>query len=158
MTKKPLVLFLGNSILRDDRIGLVLGEMLKAKLESQGHEVQILEKTGFSLIDCLENRQEAIIVDSVKTGKHEVGEILAIRLEDFQQCAPLTSHYVGIPEALEIMRQLDLNPPENIHILGIEVEDPYAISEEMSRNLTERLDELSEKLHKRISSIVDRAV
>lgn len=155
MTKKLLVLFLGNSILADDKIGLVIGQMLKPKLESEGHEVHILEKTGFSLIDYLENRQEAVIVDSVKTGTHEVGEIITVKPEDLHQYAPLTSHYVGIPEALKMMSELDLNPPEHIHILGIEVEDPHAISEEMSGKLKERLGELSEELHKTISFIAN---
>jgi len=153
MTKKLLVLFLGNSIFADDKIGLVLGEMLKPMLESEGHEVEILEKTGFSLIDYLENRRDAVIVDSVKTGKHKVGEIVTVKPEDFQQYAPLTSHYVGIPEALKMMTQLDLNPPEQVHIFGIEVEDPYTISEEMSQKLTVRLDELSEEIHKNVLSI-----
>ena len=157
MIKKLLVLFLGNPILSDDKIGLVMGEMLKPMLESEGHEVEFLEKTGFSLIDYLENRRDAVIVDSVKTGKHEVGEIVTVKPEDFQQYAPFTSHYVGIPEALKMMRQLDLNPPEHIHILGIEVEDPYTISEEMSQKLTERLNELSEGVHKNVSSIAREA-
>lgn len=155
MTKKSLILFLGNSILRDDRIGLVLGQMLKTKLEAEGHEVQILEKTGFSLIDYLENRREAVIVDSVRTGTHDIGEIVTVKPEELKQYSPLTSHYVGIPEALEMMRKLDLNPPEHVHIFGVEVEDPYAVSEEMSEKLKERLDELPKMLHEHISSVVD---
>jgi hydrogenase maturation protease len=158
MIKKLLVLFLGNPILADDKIGLVLGETLKPMLESEGHDVEILEKTGFSLIDYLENRRAAVIVDSVRTGKHEVGEIVNVRPEDFQRCAPFTSHYVGIPEALKMMKQLDLNPPEHIHILGIEVEDPYTVSEEMSQKLTKRLNELSEGIHKNVSSIARESI
>jgi hydrogenase maturation protease len=153
MIKKLLVLFLGNPILSDDKIGLVIGEMLKLILESEGHEVEILEKTGFSLIDYLQNQRVAVIVDSVKTGKHEVGEIVAIKPEDFHYYAPFTSHYVGIPEALKVMTQLDLNPPQHVHILGIEVADPYTVSEEMSHELAERLDKLSEDIHKHILSI-----
>jgi Ni,Fe-hydrogenase maturation factor len=42
MTKKNLVLFLGSSILGDDRVGLVAGEMLRKRLESAGYEVEIL--------------------------------------------------------------------------------------------------------------------
>jgi len=158
MTKKLLVLFLGNPMLADDKVGLVLGEMLKPMLESEGHEVEILEKTGFSLIDYLENRRAAVIVDSVKTGEHEVGKIVTIRPEDFQRYAPFTSHYVGIPEALKMMKQLDLNPPEHIHILGIEVEDPYTVSEEMSQKLTERLNELSEGIHMKVLSIARESI
>jgi hydrogenase maturation protease len=153
MTRKPLVLFLGNPILTDDRIGLVLGEMLKGKLQSEGHDVEILEKTGFSLIDYLEDREQAVIVDSVKTDRHQVGEILSLDLKDLQQYAPFTSHYVGLPEALKLMRELDLNPPKHLHILGVEVEDPYTISEKMSPKLTEKLDELSQQIHRMISSV-----
>jgi len=153
MIKKLLVLFLGNPILADDKIGLLLGEMLKPVLESEGHEVEIREKTGFSLIDHIENRRAVVIVDSVKTDTHDVGEIIAVSPEDFQQYAPFTSHYVGIPEALKMMAQLDLNPPEQVHILGIEVEDPYTVSEEMSHRLAKRLNVLCEELHGKISFI-----
>jgi hydrogenase maturation protease len=157
MTKKLLILFLGNPILSDDKIGLVLAGILKPVLEFEGHEVEILERTGFSLVDYFENRQEAVIVDSVNTGRHEVGEIVTVEPEDFHQYAPFTSHYVGIPEAIQMMRQLDLNPPERIHILGIEVMDPYTISEEMSEKLAERLNDLSEGIHRAISSIAREA-
>jgi len=153
MIKKLLVLFLGNPILADDKIGLLLGEMLKPVLESEGHDVEILEKTGFSLIDHIENRRAVVIVDSVKTDTHRVGEIVTVKPENFQQYAPFTSHYVGIPEALKMMAQLDLNPPEQVHILGIEVEDPYTVSEEMSHWLAKRLNELCEEIHVKISSI-----
>jgi hydrogenase maturation protease len=117
--------------------------------------VKILEKTGFSLIDYFENTETAVIVDSVKSGRHKVGELLSIAPEDLKQYAPLTSHYVGIPEALKMMRELDLKPPKRVHILGVEVEDPYTISETMSQKLTERLAELSEETHKIISSIAE---
>jgi hydrogenase maturation protease len=145
-----LVLFLGNAMLSDDRIGLVVGEMLKEKLESEGHDVEILEKTGFSLVDYLENRDEAVIVDSVMTGRRQVGQVVSLNLEDLQQYAPFTSHYVGIPEALRLMRQLDLNPPTRLRILGIEVEDPYTVSEKMSDKLASRLNELAQEIHKMI--------
>jgi hypothetical protein len=57
-----------------------------------------------------------------------------------------------------MMKQLDLNPPEHVHILGIEVEDPYTVSEEMSQKLTERLNELSEGIHKNVSSIARESI
>jgi hydrogenase maturation protease len=145
MTKKPLALFLGNPILSDDKIVLAVGEMLRKRLESAGYEVEILEKSGFSLIDHLEDREEAVIVDSVKTGRYEVGRVISLSLADFEQYAPFTSHYAGIPDALELMKQLDLNPPRHLRILGIEVEDPYTVSENMSEKLTKRLSQLAEE-------------
>ena len=152
--KRVLILFLGNAILSDDRIGLIVGEMLRGRLESEGYDVEILEKTGFSLIDYLEDRDYAVIVDSVKTGRHEIGQVVPLSLDDFQQYAPFTSHHVGISEALRLMRRLDLNPPRHLRILGIEVEDPYTVSEKMSDKLTGRLSELAEEIHKMTSSYV----
>ena len=149
-----LILFLGNAILSDDRIGLIVGEMLKEKLESEGYEVRILEKTGFSLLDYLENRDEVVLVDSVRTGGRPVGQIVSLNLDEFKQYAPFTSHYAGIPETVRLMKQLDLNPPRHIRILGIEVEDPYTISEKISDKLTTRLNELVQEIHKMISSSV----
>jgi hydrogenase maturation protease len=153
-----LVLFLGNTLLSDDRIGLIVGEMLKEKLESEGYEVEVLEKTGFSLVDYLENRDEAVIVDSVMTGRHQVGQVVSLNLDDLQQYAPFTSHYVGIPEALRLMRQLDLNPPTRLRILGIEVEDPYTISEKISDKLASRLNQLAQEIHKIIGEETGRIV
>jgi len=126
--------------------------MLKERLESEGYEVEILEKTGFSLVDYLENRDEAVIVDSVMTGKHQAGQVVQLSPDDFQQYAPFTSHYVGIPEALKLMRQLDLNPPRCLRILGIEVHDPYTISEKVSDKLASRVNELAQEIHRIISS------
>ncbi len=157
-TRGHLILFLGNAMLSDDRIGLMLGEMLKEKLESEGHEVEILEKTGFSLVDYLENKDEAVIVDSVMTGRHQVGQVVSLNLDDLQQYAPFTSHYVGIPETLRLMRQLDLNPPTRLRILGIEVEDPYTISEKISDKLASRLNELAQEIHKMIGEETGRIV
>jgi hydrogenase maturation protease len=153
-TKGPLILFLGNAMLSDDRIGLILGEMLKEKLESQGYEVEILERAGFSLIDYLENRDEAVIVDSVRTGRHHVGQVVCMNLDDLEQYAPFTPHYVGISETLRLMRQLDLNPPRHLHILAIEVEDAYTISENVSEKLKGRLNSLAQEIHKMILSSV----
>ena len=127
---------------------------MKERLESEGYEVEILEKTGFSLVDYLENRDEAVIVDSVMTGKHQAGQVVPLSLDDFQQHAPFTSHYVGISEALQLMRQLDLNPPRHLRILAIEVEDAYTISENISEKLKGRLNDLAQEIHKMILSSV----
>jgi hypothetical protein len=56
------------------------------------------------------------------------------------------------------MRQLDLNPPTRLRILGIEVEDPYTISEKISDKLASRLNELAQEIHKMIGEETGRIV
>jgi len=57
-----------------------------------------------------------------------------------------------------LMRQLDLNPPTRLRILGIEVEDPYTISEKISDKLASRLNELAQEIHKMICDETGRIV
>ncbi len=149
---KPLILFLGNSILADDRIGLIIGEMLKEKLESEGKDVEVIEKTGYSLLDYLEGRESVIIVDSVITGRHGIGEIVSLTPDDFQRFSPSSSHYAGIPELLNLMKQLELVPPLDFRVIGIEVEDPYTVSTKISRKLETEVNRIAEAIHKVVSA------
>ncbi|MDW8014264.1 MAG: hydrogenase maturation protease [Archaeoglobaceae archaeon] len=152
--KKPLILFLGNQIFRDDRIGLVVGEKLKDILLKEGYEVEIVDKTGLNLIDLLEGRDEVIVVDSIKTSKHSIGEVIDVDVENFDRCSVWSPHYIGIPETLKIMRILDLNPPKKFHIIGIEVSDIYTISEELSNEIREKVNEIVEKVYRKLEEIL----
>jgi hydrogenase maturation protease len=149
---KPLVLFLGNRILADDRIGLIIGEMLKERLESEGKDVEVLEKIGYSLLDYVEGRESVIIVDSVVTGRHGIGEVVTLRPDDLQRFSPSSSHYAGLPELLSLMKELDLVPPLNFRVIGIEVEDPYAVSTKISRKLETEMNRIAEKVHRIVSA------
>jgi hydrogenase maturation protease len=152
---KPLILFLGNSLLADDTIGLVIGNMLKEQLETEGNDVEVLEKTGFSLLDYLEGRQRVLIVDSVKTSNHEIGDVVTLRPSDYRSHAPFTSHYVGIPESIELMKLMGLEPPKDFRVLGIEVEDPYTVSPSMSEKLERELSTIVKRVHDSISITCD---
>lgn len=148
---KPLILFLGNSILADDRIALIIGEILSKRLESEGKDVELIEKTGYSLLDYLEGRESVIIVDSVMTGRHRIGEILTLTPDDLERFSPSSSHYTGIPELLKLMKQLDLVLPTDFRVIGIEVEDPYTVSTKISRKLETEVTRIAEAIHKIIS-------
>jgi hydrogenase maturation protease len=149
---KPLILFLGNSILADDRMGLIIGEMLKETLKSEGKDVEVIEKIGYSLLDYLEGRESVIIVDSVITGRHRIGEITTLTPDDLQRFSPSSSHYAGIPELLNLMKQLELAPPLDFRVIGIEVEDPYAVSTKISRKLETEVNRIAEEIHTIVSA------
>jgi hydrogenase maturation protease len=149
---KPLILFLGNSILADDRIGLIIGEMLKERLESEGKDVEVIEKIGYSLLDYVEGRESVIIVDSVITERHRIGEIVSLTPADLQRFSPSSAHYAGLPELLSLMKELDLAPPLDFRVIGIEVEDPYAVSTKISRKLETEVNRIAEAVHRLISA------
>lgn len=153
MKKKTLVLFLGNSLFSDDRIGLELGDRLKERLQKKGYEVEVTEKSGLTLLDHMEKSNEVIIVDSIRTMKHPVGMVLTPSIEEFDTLSVFSPHYAGIPETLKILKALDLNPNCSIQIVAIEVEDPYTVSAELGEKLKGKVDELEQEVYKKITQL-----
>ena len=137
-----LILFLGNSIFRDDRIGLIVGERLRDKLIKLGCNVEVLEESGLTLIDVLAGWDKVIIVDSIKTGKHDVGEVFKIDLDEFHRIKSISPHYTGLPETLELLKGLNLSPPKHIQVIGIEVFDPYTVDDKLSDVLACKVDDI----------------
>ncbi|RLE77483.1 MAG: hypothetical protein DRJ44_01915 [Thermoprotei archaeon] len=155
-SKSVIVLFLGNSILTDDKIGLILGEKLKKKLENLGYKVEILEKTGLELIDYLSGYDLAVIVDSIKTGKYPTGSILLFKNTDLEETTLFKSpHYSGVFDSIKLMEVLNLNPPRETYVLAIEVENPYIVSESLSPNLQAIIPFLVKKVFKKILEVTE---
>lgn len=149
----PKVLFLGNSIWSDDRIGILVGERLKDRLKNEGYDVEITEESGFSLVDLIAGRDTVIIVDSMRSGRHPVGEVLLVEPKDLEQCAFLSPHYAGLPEILLLMEALNLNKPRKMYIIGIEIGNSYVISEELSKDLRSGVEHIIEKVYNNIVKI-----
>ena len=158
MTNKPLILFLGNSILSDDRIGLIIGEKLRERLESEGNEVQVLEKSGVSLIDYFEGRDQVIIVDSVESARKRAGDIVSLTLDDLLRNPPMSSHYLGLPESVRLMNSLGIEQPKQLRILGIAVDNTLTVSEKISENLENQLPKLETEIHSAICSMTNQNV
>ena len=149
---KPLVLGIGNSILGDDGVGIRVGQ----ELESQFNHVAdfiFTEEMGFSLLDFLSGYEEAIIIDSLVSGHKEPGEIVVMDLANFDAQFDLSNHYVGLPEMARMAQEIGVDFPSQITMIGIEVEDPYIISDDLSpiiqkkfpdivRDVSSKLDEL----------------
>jgi|GEM_PF-442832 hydrogenase maturation protease len=152
MGNQLLVLFIGNSLFKDDRIGLIVGERLKPVLEREGFHAEILDKSGLSLIDYIEGRELVIIVDSIITSEHQVGEVINVDLNKLESYSIWSPHYMGVPETLKVMEELGIPMPEKLYVIGIEVADVYTISEEISKELEEKLGEILSKVYEMIKS------
>ena len=143
--------FLGNSIFGDDQIGLVVGRALERRLTDLGFDVQVVERTGFALLDCLEGYDSAVIVDSVSTGKDPAGRVISFGPEDFALVGTGVPHFAGVPEAVQLMKTLNLGAA-TVSILGINVSDPYVLSESLSEDLKGVMGDISNEVYDRIAA------
>jgi Ni,Fe-hydrogenase maturation factor len=73
---------------------------------------------------------------------------------DAKEIKPIKSpspHSVGVPYALQIAKRFQLNIPEEIKIIGVQVKDITLLSE----NLTKEVELSLEKVHHKAKEIID---
>ena len=126
--RQLLVLGLGNDILTDDAVGLLVVQELRSKLA--GHpSIDIRETTemGLALLDFITGYRTVVIVDSIQTGKASPGFLHQLDATALHELTGRTPHFVGVSETLALGRQLGLAMPERVRIFAIEVEDPFTL-------------------------------
>ncbi len=113
-----VILGLGNDLLGDDAIGLLVAGALRGMA---GPEVALRTsvQAGLYLLEPLQGFEDAIVIDSV-LGEHP-GTVRELRGSDLHEVSVPSAHYVGLPEALAIARQSGLNVPRRLRIFGIEI-------------------------------------
>jgi hydrogenase maturation protease len=139
-----LVLALGNEIMGDDAAGLFAARELKKEFD---HEIDIFEvsSAGFSLIDILEGYNKALILDSIPASEGSCCTFRELNKDDLSMKFSLSPHYVGLPELLELAARLEINFPEEIKALVIEIGESGVIREGLSCNIREVLPFYIEK-------------
>ena len=136
--KRTILLALGNDILGDDGIGLAAARILKTEF---GHEIEVVESPGggLALLDILEGYDRALLLDGILTGKFSPGTVLEFTTADFQKVVAPSPHYAGLPEVLAMAVALEIDFPEEIKILALEVEEPYVVREGFTQSVEEAL-------------------
>ncbi len=70
----------------------------------------------------------------------------------------MSSHYLGLPESIRLMNSLGLEQPKQLRILGIVVDNPLTVSENISENLESELPKLETEIHSAICSMTNQNV
>lgn len=151
-----LLLGLGNDILRDDAVGLQIVRGVRQQL-SGFPQISFLESSemGLALLDYIVGVGELFVVDAIQTRQAPPGFLHEISLGDLRSRALAAPHFLGIGEVLALARQLDLPVPERVHLLAVEVEDPFTVSMELSKNLQAQLFDLIEHVSLRLEHAVE---
>lgn len=148
---KTLILGLGNSILSDDRVGLVVAQEIHKKIDNKNYDLKLAEIAGMDLINIISGYDNLIVIDSIKTGKLEIGEVVEIEKNRQASERILSSHNVSFFDMLEMGKKIGLKMPEKIKIFGIEIKDNETFSEKLTQDLNNKILEITDKIIKQIS-------
>lgn len=134
---KTLVLGMGNTLLGDDGLGILITRYLENNLYSCNN-LEFAETSwgGFRIIDLLRDYDNVIIVDTIHTGTQPAGSVNYLQPDELLHTLRLNSyHDINFITALTLGKELNFKMPDKIDIFAIEIDDSYTISESVSPSL-----------------------
>ena len=147
---KTLIIGLGNPILGDDGVGWVVAEQVKAVLADRlssvvngaSIEVDCASLGGLSLMERLTGSERVILIDSIFTGRKDVGSLSQFTLRELPDLTgghSASAHDTSLRNALNVGRSMHIELPEdeNVIIIAIEAEAVYDFSQELSPAVAE---------------------
>ncbi len=127
---RTLVLGLGNSIVRDDGLGLVVAEQLAQQV---GVDLCSGRVAGLALLDCVAGYDSVIMVDATLTGVDAPGTIRSTDLSiPTARPAPRSRHGWTIPDVLVFGRHAGVDLPSKIVVYTMEAGDMSDFGEGLS--------------------------
>jgi hydrogenase maturation protease len=122
------VLGLGNDILTDDAVGLLVVRAVRAQLgDAPAIAVHETMEMGLTLLDEIADAESLILVDAVQTGGVPPGHVHELDTEELPQVTATSPHFLGVGETLALGASLGLLMPRRVRIIAIEVADPYTL-------------------------------
>lgn len=142
-----LVLGLGNDILSDDSVGLLVVRQLKDALaDLPGVHVQETCEMGLSLLDFLTGYCRLMVVDAVQTHQAPPGFLHELELGDLKVLPLMSPHFLGVGEIIAAGRKLGMPMPEQVKVFAIEVQDPFTIGTELTQPVAEAIPGIVQRI------------
>jgi hydrogenase maturation protease len=116
------VLGLGNDILGDDALGILVARQAEARFGGQV-EVVSSSQAGFHVMDQLLGVSRLVVVDCIQTGAAKPGTVYVLDEHAVRPAPGVSSHSLGIFEVLAVARSLGLPAPAQCVILAVEAAD-----------------------------------
>jgi hydrogenase maturation protease len=126
---KTLVLGFGNPILTDDAVGIRVAQ----ELEGPDVTVAATSEAGLAILEEVTGYHRLIIIDSIKTGEGEPGELYKLTLEDLKPKSDFSSsHGLDIATAFKLGESLGYPLPGQVSIYAVEVKDNTTFGEALT--------------------------
>ena len=131
-----LVLGMGNPILSDDGVGLLVADRLRESSLPDSVEVVQSEVGGLRLLELVRGFTRVIIIDALRSpaesGRHP-GEVHRYEAKDFKGGHRYGSaHSIGLGTVLELGHRLGYDMPADVTVFAIESVDVETFGEELS--------------------------
>lgn len=128
---KASVIGFGQPNVGDDGVGIAVLKELRSRLDDS---VKLQESQDATiLIDALRENTHVVIVDAVIDGAQPGSVKILTEDQIVDGClSPLSTHIVGVPQAIALARALAEKEIAHLTIVGISIETPKKIGHHLS--------------------------
>jgi len=142
---KTLILGLGNPILSDDAAGLHIARLLHECLG--GKDVDLVEAAvaGLQTVELLSCYDRAVVIDVVQD-EARAGEFCRLDPRDLEAGSSISSHSIGLGQALRLAHLLGLPLPAQTLVYAVAVADPYTFGERLTPRIEEALPSIVQQI------------
>jgi hydrogenase maturation protease len=147
--KAILVVGLGNPILGDDSVGWVVAEQVRGRVDAAAIDVECLAVGGLRLMEFMIGYDQAIVIDALTSRTQPVGQVTAFPLEgmpDLTAGHTTSAHDTSLQSALDMGRKMGLDLPGEVMVVGIEAQQVFDFSEELTEPVTAAVPEAVERV------------
>jgi hydrogenase maturation protease len=145
LSRKIAVIGLGNTLRRDDGIGIMILESLLNFYKRKGLDYLNFGSASFDLLHRLKVYDKALLIDGVDAGLC-TGELLISELKDIEYKLDdfvTSTHALNLKRIFELSKNLSIKT--KIYVAGIQVGDT-SFGEGLSESLNNKLEEILQKI------------
>ncbi|OGX19869.1 MAG: hypothetical protein A3K83_03980 [Omnitrophica WOR_2 bacterium RBG_13_44_8b] len=151
MFKRKAVIGIGNTLRRDDGIGIIILESLLKLYKRKDVDYLNFGAASFDLLHRLNNYDAALIIDGINAG-FKVGVLKISELKDIEyklDNSVTSTHELNLKDMFGFSRKLDIKT--KIYLAGIQVGDTS-----FGEGLSSALSDSKEGLIKEIAAFIDK--
>lgn len=144
---KKVIIGLGNPILSDDRVGLLIIDELEKRNTNPDISFVRLSSGGMTIVDASDGFDEAVLVDSIYSGQFPVGSLAILTPENFSETLHISNvHDINFATALKMGEEMGVRIPKKFTIYAIEVKEVLTFGMEMTKEVAENLPSIIEEV------------
>jgi hydrogenase maturation protease len=155
---RTLILYLGNPIVKNDQVGLIVGSQV-ATLFSSNPQVDVHEFSGspLDLVSDINGYRRLILIDSISTGEKPIGSVTLFGEQDIlSNRGDVYLHGMNLSEALTLCRRVQLPFPEELYLVGIEAGVIYEFSESLSADLQDKIGQIIPEVRRIVEELLNQ--
>jgi hydrogenase maturation protease len=155
-TARLLVLGMGNDLLGDDAVGLLVARATRQRLgHLPGCIIRETQEAGLALLDEIVGCEHLVIADAIETGTVPPGHVHEFDADTLMAHRVAGPHFVGLSESLALGRRLRLSMPRDACVVAVEIRTNLELGAPVTPAVHHAVDVAAARIAQRVFDLLE---